>query len=98
MGGPSAGHRAEAPEHVVVHAEADRYGRVTVAVENRGADVARIEPRLTAGDTTLALRVDCEAEPPSCIELAPGAVLYPCDCGSCDDVSADDSFELAACN
>ena len=97
-GGTASESGAAVPEHVRVRAEADRYGRVTVAVENRGTEVVRLAPRLSAGDATLALRVECEAEPPSCVELAPGAVLYPCDCESCEDVSAGARFELAACN
>jgi hypothetical protein len=97
-GGEGAGEGAPAvPEHVAVRAEADRYGRVTIAVENRGDEVARLAPRLTAGDATLSLRVDCETEPPSCIELAPGAVLYPCDCASCENISATAQFELVGC-
>ena len=97
-GGPEGEGAARVPESVAVRAEADRYGRVTIAVENRGTEVARLAPRLSAGGTSLALRVDCDAEPPSCVELAPGAVLYPCDCASCDEVSASASFELAGCD
>ncbi len=96
------------PPEVAVRTEVDRYGRLTLAVENHGADAARLAPRVVveerAGDgfravetASLPLSVDCDAAPPECVTLAPGAVLYPCDCGGCDAVRGTHRFAVRSC-
>lgn len=67
-------------------------GQVTIALENRGTEPARIAPRIVVeretdgggggfapvdGIGALTLRSDCETDAPACVELAPGAALYP---------------------
>jgi hypothetical protein len=98
VGGGGTEGEPPAPTEVHVRAEVDRYDRVTIAVENRGSDIARLAPELAISTgSTLPLRVDCEADAPSCVELAPGAVLYPCDCGACDELGADATYTLRGC-
>lgn len=97
--GESAGDRGPPPE-VRVRAETDRYDRLEVAVENRGHEPARLASVLDvqrkSGDafeeaTSLVLAPGCErpepeGDEPACITLVPGAVLYPCECGDCDEL------------
>lgn len=65
-------------------------GTVEIALENRGDELARVAPRITVeradasgafapidGIASLTLRPDCAHEADACVELAPGAALYP---------------------
>lgn len=86
------------PPEVAVRAEVDRYGRLTLAVENRGREPARLAPEVAAAQgPTLALTVGCDEEPPECVTLAPGAVLYPCECGGCDELRGTFRFAVRSC-
>lgn len=111
-GGEAAGAEGAAdpgpPPDVTVRTEVDRYGRLTLAVENRGSEPARLSSALVAerrdGDswtavpnTGLALKVDCDADAPECLTLAPGAVLYPCDCGGCEALNDEHRFTARSC-
>lgn len=75
---------------VVVRGTPGGGGQVTIDVENRGTELARLAPAIAVerergdgsfeavdGIASLTLRPDCRTEPPACVELAPGAVLHP---------------------
>jgi hypothetical protein len=85
---------------LAVRAVRGRSGHVSIAIENRGTDVARLGALEVVRDgetaATLALRDDCEHDAPECRELLPGGALHPppwlgtigdaqCACDRCAD-------------
>ncbi|MCC6876725.1 MAG: hypothetical protein IT378_20650 [Sandaracinaceae bacterium] len=87
---PSPPPPADPPLGVRLTGEVDGARHVAIRLENRGTELARVAPRVGIEalsedgawvrferEAQLKLRYDCGAEPPSCVELAPGGTLLP---------------------